>query len=297
MNRYKAIFFFLILTPTELLSQVSGYIFDSVDKNPIPFVNIWVQDENTGTTSDKKGFFEFNDSLIGKNLIVSSIGYERKAITIDKKILEIYLSPVVYKIPEISVKPQKKIELRVGRFKRSQIFRYASPGGPQIFARFFEYSDEYSLNPLISSIRIETLSSCEAIFNLRLLSLDEDGLPGKDILPENYLVKVKEGRRTSIIKDIEDRHIIFPKEGIFVAVEFLIIQENEYKYKYRNKETGEQLQITTYMPMIATLKSDSEKNGWVYRRGKWYKDLGKHDEEMGDENIGNILAVEITLTN
>jgi hypothetical protein len=49
--------------------------------------------------------------------------------------------------------------------------------------------------------------------------------------------------------------------------------------------------------MIGTLKSDSEKNGWVYRWGNWYKDLGKHEEEMGNENIGNILAVEITLTN
>jgi hypothetical protein len=297
MNKYKTFLFLFILTPIELVSQVKGYIYDSVDQNPIPFVNIWVQDENIGTTSNKSGYFEFRDSLIGKKLIISSIGYERKAFEIDKNILEIYLSPVVYTIPEISVKPKKKLEQKVGRFKRLQLFRYASPGSPQIFARYFAYSDEYSLTPLISSIRIETLSTCEAIFNLRFLSIGVDGLPGEDILPENHLVKVKEGKRTNIIKDISDRHILFPKQGLFVAVEFLIIEENVYRYKYKRKETGEILQITTYMPMIGTLKSDSEKNGWVYRWGNWYKDLGKHEEEMGNENIGNILAVEITLTN
>ncbi|HRW83962.1 MAG TPA: carboxypeptidase-like regulatory domain-containing protein [Bacteroidales bacterium] len=297
MNRYKSIIVFLVLTPAELLSQVNGYIFDSVDKNPIPFVNIWVQDENSGTTSDKKGFYEFENDLIGKNLVISSIGYERKIVTIDTNYLEIYLSPVTYSIPEINIQPKKNLEIRIGKYRKTQVNKYTSPMGPQIFARYFEFKEEYSLTPFISSIKLESFSKTEAIFNLRLLSVDSSGFPGNDILAENHLIKVREGRRSNQIKNLAYKHLVFPEEGMFVAVEFLIIKENEFKYKSKNTETGEISEGITYMPFLGVIKTDSEKEGWVYRWGKWYKDLGKSTEEMGDDNVGHFLAVEITLTN
>jgi len=298
MRKNQLLLIFLFLFPQiNLFPQVKGYIFDQNDLTPISFVNIWVKGENIGTTSNNAGFFLIKDTLSGKSLIFSSIGYEREILTVTDTILEVYLKPLTYSIPEVNIKPQKKAEKKIGEFKRSQLFRYSSPGGPQIFARHFDYKDEYSLTPFVSSIRIETFSTKEAVFNLRLFSTDSEGLPGRDILEENHLVKVKEGKKTNRISDLESKHIVFPQEGLFIAVEYLIIEQNEFLLKFKDKNTGKRMEKIIYMPFLGTIKSDSEKNGWVYRWGKWYKDLGKHDEEMGDENIGNILAVEITLTN
>jgi len=296
MGSFRYIYLIAFL-PATLSGQIIGRVADEKNRMPIPFVNIWVQDENSGTTSDKKGFYEFENDLIGKNLVISSIGYERKIVTIDTNYLEIYLSPVTYSIPEINIQPKKNLEIRIGKYRKTQVNKYTSPMGPQIFARYFEFKEEYSLTPFISSIKLESFSSTEAIFNLRLLSVDSSGFPGNDILAENHLIKVSEGRRSNQIKNLAYKHLVFPEEGMFVAVEFLIIKENEFRYKFKDKETKEVTELTSFMPFLGVIKTDSEKESWVYRWGKWYKDLGKSTEEMGDDNVGHFLAVEITLTN
>ena len=51
----KIILFFLF--STSLSAQIKGVVKDSITKEPIPYVSIWVENKDIGTTTDEKGYF------------------------------------------------------------------------------------------------------------------------------------------------------------------------------------------------------------------------------------------------
>ena len=59
-------------------AQVKGVVVDENDK-PISYVNIWVENENIGTTSEENGTFSIN-ATSDKNLIFSALGYDKKTV-------------------------------------------------------------------------------------------------------------------------------------------------------------------------------------------------------------------------
>lgn len=50
-------FIFLYLISCSLSAQIRGVVKDSISGEPIPFVNIWVENETVGTTSEADGTF------------------------------------------------------------------------------------------------------------------------------------------------------------------------------------------------------------------------------------------------
>ena len=80
-------YLFLILFSISFFSQTKGIVVDESGK-PIPYVNIWVENENIGTTSEENGAFSINVSD-NKYLIFSAIGYvtQRKISNILDKIV------------------------------------------------------------------------------------------------------------------------------------------------------------------------------------------------------------------
>ena len=64
-------------------SQLKGVVKDSISGQPIPYVNIWVENENIGTTSELDGTFTINTTS-DKVLVFSALGFESKKIKADK---------------------------------------------------------------------------------------------------------------------------------------------------------------------------------------------------------------------
>lgn len=58
-------------------------IIDSKTKEKIPYVNIWVENENIGTTSNEKGEFELKINNT-KIILFSAIGFETRKISSDQ---------------------------------------------------------------------------------------------------------------------------------------------------------------------------------------------------------------------
>jgi hypothetical protein len=57
----------LFLFSISLSAQIKGVVKDSLTGNPIPYVNIWIENENIGTTSEEDGSFLIdlkNDSVL-----------------------------------------------------------------------------------------------------------------------------------------------------------------------------------------------------------------------------------------
>jgi hypothetical protein len=50
---------FLLFVSSCMYSQIKGIVLDESNK-PIPYVNIWVENENIGTTSEENGSFSIH---------------------------------------------------------------------------------------------------------------------------------------------------------------------------------------------------------------------------------------------
>uniref|UniRef100_UPI003564D76A carboxypeptidase-like regulatory domain-containing protein n=1 Tax=Lutibacter sp. TaxID=1925666 RepID=UPI003564D76A len=119
MKKLLAITFLLI--SNSGFSQLKAIIINSETKEKIPYVNIWVENENIETTSNEKGEFklEINSTKI---IIFSAIGFETKKISSDliKETLE--LKPITTELNEVIINSKKLTqELILGEFQKSKV--------------------------------------------------------------------------------------------------------------------------------------------------------------------------------
>ena len=82
MNKFFQILFLLITTIVQ--SQITGIVKDTSGQ-PLPYVNIFIENTYKGTTSNEDGYFELNISKTGNHTVVFQfLGYK----TLQKKLLQ-----------------------------------------------------------------------------------------------------------------------------------------------------------------------------------------------------------------
>ena len=69
--------------------QLSGIVLeeDSVSGRPIPGVHVYVPKAGRGTTTNGMGFFSM-PVLVGDEIVVSSVGYQRQKFTVSESVSE-----------------------------------------------------------------------------------------------------------------------------------------------------------------------------------------------------------------
>lgn len=288
----------IIIAPFNLFSQINGVVIDKETGDPIEFSNIWIENEFIGTTSDFKGNFEFHDSLFNRNVIVSAIGYETKKFQLNKTSSIISLTPKSYEIQEVIVKPKKKKTKELGKFKTKKIEHYYSCGAkPWIAARYYKYDPRYKKTPFISHLEIMTISYTDtAIFGLRLLSVDENGKPGEDLLTKPLIVNPKKGKGITRV-DLSSFNLKIPREGFFVATEFYVIDKNLYEKEKYSGKTKEKIKVKDYGPLIGNILEKDYENSWVYIYGEWRKPFKINSPKRKYKNKYWNLAITVKLTN
>ena len=310
MNKF---FFFLFLS-FSFSAQTKGVVVDESGK-PIPYVNIWVENENIGTTSEENGEFSIADTE-NKTLVFSAIGFE----TLKAKLNEsgkVVLKSIAYQLDEVVI--QKRIgkdQIEIGKYKKRNINLYYGTATPQptIIAKFIASTEDIKTHPFIDNITFFSLSQInKAKIKIRFYEVAQDGSPGLDYSGDIIIVTVKNGKQNNSI-DLKDKNIIIPDSGLFIAFEWMIIEENKYTYKYTLDEENAKAQGgltdlkkkvykdgTQYEPSIGTIPSDLSTT-WQYAAGKWVSrkihnkvdlrgGLDKYDNKFGE------LAIKITLTN
>ena len=281
----------LFLTCFSITAQIKGFIVD--DKNqPIPYVNIWVENENIGTTSNEDGIFTINASN-DKILVFSAVGFETKKSKIsnnDRVVLKI----AIYNLSEIVItKSSRTKEIEIGNHKKS-FGSHLSGSVPWIYAKRFEFDTVYRKTPFLKNAVVLTKSKIKnATFKLRIFSVMENGFPGDDLLNENVVIVVKKGINKNII-DLSKYHLTFPVNGIFVAYEWMIIEQNKYFYDPYSKESSKE-KFITYAPAVMVNKVETE-NTFTYREGKWFSRKGFSLNEKSNKVVIE-PAINLTLTN
>ncbi len=295
----------LITSPLFALGQqtIKGTITDKNTNKPIPYVNIWIKNTNIGTTSSFKGVFTIKseNEFDTCRLVFSSVGYKDTSITISNLKHKIELSPINYNIEEVIVSPKKKKSLIVNDLSDAKI-----NGGiqndttPRIEGRYFPYKPKYEEFPYIEKILIYTHDMKRGILNLRLYSFDTTKVePIKELVSENIIVKTKVSifKTKPTVIDVSKYKIPFPKNGILVGVEWLIIPKNRYKVTYSYNNSKKKAIKILYSPCLS---ATIDKKGCVYtyKRGGWHKPSA-HPNIKGNKYSGTYWnpAISLILTN
>lgn len=297
----KLLLIIILLISNFCFTQIKAVIIDSETKERIQYVNIWIEDENIGTTSNENGEFTLDNSS-GKFLVLSRLGYENKRIEMTAFSDLILLNPKITELDEVvlkSIKEQR--ELVIGNFNDSDVgYYYASFDKPEIKARFFPFDSNYSNTPYLKKLKFRVYSNIRnAKFNVRLYSIGDNGEPNNPLYEKNIIGIVNKGMK-NIELDLSGLDIAFPENGLFVSYEWLIIADNVFKTSFPIKNSQKQVEKIMYEPKVGFLPSEKDENSWTYKDGKWGK-VDKFDETSNSPaqylNKFGLLAIEITLTN
>lgn len=108
----STIFLFLssILTYGQSHYVYEGFVCDSITKEPIPFVAIYVDGTTDGVLADDKGAFKVTTTKRPVTLRLSSMGYQKKVQSIPYagKNIVLKMVPVGVELNEVVVKPKKE---------------------------------------------------------------------------------------------------------------------------------------------------------------------------------------------
>lgn len=275
-----------------LFSQISGTVIDE-QNNPIPYVNIWVEGQNTGTTSQEDGTFiiNCNDDTI---LVFSAMGFETQKTALNKK-KEIVLKSNPFSLNEVVIDAlQFTKEIEIGEAKK--IYHSQLSGDkPWIYAKLFPFETLYNETPFIKKIVFYSNSEKNnAKLKIRVFQL-EDSIPTNDLIDEDIIVTVKKGIRKNII-DVSLHKLKIPKKGVVIGLEWLIIPENLYEFKYKDIDSKKILISPTYAPSLV-INFNDEPYSFTYSGGKWRQAKKHKTNNKPWDNKIMTPAINLILTN
>ena len=287
------LFIWFILISFSLSAQIKGVVVDESGK-PIPYVNIWVEGENIGTTSQEDGTFIIicNEEKV---LVFSAIGYENKKTALNN-IKQIVLKSKTFSLNEVVITTLKNSkELEIGGAKKIH-HTQLSGDKPWIYAKLFPFEAIYDETPFLKKIIFFSNSEKNnAKLKIRFFQL-EDSIPTNDLMEEDIIVTVKKGMRKNVI-DISKYKLRIPKNGVLVGLEWLIIPENFYEFKYTDGKTKKRIVTPNYAPSLVINYCD-ELNSFTYSSGMWRRARKyKLNNDKPWDNKTMTPAINLILTN
>lgn len=284
---------FLLLT-ISLSAQTKGVVKDSLTGQPIPYVNIWVEGENIGASSEENGEFIIYATPKSKNLIFSAIGFDKKIVKISES-KEVRLKSVEYLLDEVFLNNSKETkQIEIGKTNNS--ISQAFDNGPKIVAKFFPYKPYYKKTKYIKKVTILSDSRIEeATIKLHFYAVDSLGFPSNELLKKDLILKVKKG----VVKHaftISELNLTMPKSGLFVGFEKLLIEKNKLENEVTDLNSNTKKIQKTYYPLL--LYNFVERNfQFEYSGGKWNKQQKYNLDGSLGKMMVNEPAINLILSN
>jgi CarboxypepD_reg-like domain len=284
----------LLFLTCSLSAQIKGIVKDSLTGKPIPYVNIWVENENIGSTSEDNGTFLINTTANGKKLIFSTLGYEKKIIKAAEA-LEVNLKLTAYSLNEVVISKSigtKTVEIGKNKNEMYQAF----DNGPKIDTKFFPYISSYKKTKYLKQVSIYTDSRIEnAIIKIHLYEVDSNGSPGQELLDKDFVVTVKNGTRINRF-DLTNFNLKFPKTGLFVGFEKLMIEKNKVEKTITDSNTNLTQVQKTYFPFV--LYNYVERDfSYTFSGGKWNRQGNENNKDAAGKMMINEPVITLILSN
>ena len=285
-------YLFFILFSLSISAQTKGVVVDESGK-PIPYVNIWVENENIGTTSEENGAFSIPASA-NKNLIFSILGFEKRVIKASEA-SNVIMKAVSFQLDEVVIARHfetKKIE--IGQINNSVL--EAFDNGPRIDVKLFPYEAAYKKTKFIKKVSILTDSRIDnATVKIHFYKADANGFPGEELLTRDYIVTIQKG----VVRngfDLTDLNLKMPKTGLFIGFEKLLISKNKLEKTIVNSNTQKTSVQVIYYPLV--LYNYIERDYlFTFSGGKWSRQTGDKNQGSSDKIKVYEPAINLVLTN
>lgn len=288
----KSVFIFFFFLEMVGFAQVKGKVVDE-NNQPLPYVNILVENENIGTTSDLDGTFTLGIKE-EKTILFSILGFEKMKLK-SSQVSLVKMIPATYQLGEIAIGNKKETkQIEIG--KTENAIRQAFENGPRFDAKFFPYKSAYGKNKYIKKVSVYTESNIdEATVKIHFYDLDANGLPGDELIEKDFIAKVKKGSRMTQF-DVSRLNMIFPKNGLFVAIERLFIESNKFEKEVPASDPGKTKIQRTYYPLPFYNFVEREYT-YTFLGGKWTKEFKKDAEGLPVKTRVFEPAINLILTN
>jgi hypothetical protein len=285
-------YLFFILFSLSISAQTKGVVVDESGK-PISYVNIWVENENIGTTSEENGEFSIAASA-NKNLIFSILGFEKRIIKASDA-SNVIMKAVSFQLDEVVIARHfetKKIE--IGQINNSVL--EAFDNGPRIDVKFFPYEAAYKKTKFIKKVSILTDSRIDnATVKIHFYKADANGFPGEELLTRDYIVTIQKG----VVRngfDLTDLNLKMPKTGLFIGFEKLLISKNKLEKTIVNSNTQKTSIQLIYYPLV--LYNYVERDYlFTFSGGKWSRQTSDKNEGTSGKIKVYEPAINLVLTN
>ena len=207
---------------------IDGQIIDAQTKEPLPYVNIGLVDQNVGTVSDDQGFFEFevNPTQFDQAVLrFSMIGFETKEYSLidylNQELFFISMTEEVMALDEVMVSTKRtKFETKVLGNKTTSKIIYAS-FTTNLLGNEMGFIVRQRKRPMILkkfNISIVENDFIPLRFRLNFYKL-ENGLPSSTLLKENIIIETDVSSGV-VTKDLSPYEIVID-EDFFVAIEWI----------------------------------------------------------------------------
>jgi hypothetical protein len=291
--KQNRLFWLVLLLGFSLSAQIKGMVVDENDQ-PISYVNIAVENENSGTSSEENGTFIISVSE-SKNLVFSALWYEIKTVKAAQN-QKVILKANALKLDEVTVVPKRfeTRELEIGKVKNETY--QAFDNGPKIDAKFFPYYPKYKKTKYIKQVSILTDSEIEnASVKIHFYSVNPDGFPGEELLSKDFVVSVKKGVKKTLY-DVTELNLRMPKTGVFIGYEKLIIEKNKVEREIQDTNTNKVLIQKTYYPFM--LYNYVQRDFiFTFFGGKWNKQTKQDSNNPASKMMVYEASINLVLTN
>jgi hypothetical protein len=210
---------FILLIFQDLIAQFQ--IIDSITKKPIPFVIVTLTNKNIGTYSNEDGYFTFNELIKDDSLNFKHIGYTEKKIT-NSEISNnepIILSPRIIELKEVLISNKIKKDFEIGHLTLKSDASFGVTGIGDEIATLIEAPLQQGkiVKSLVFKIKKKKTNSLVRVH----VYTSKNGKPGDEIYIRDNLIVIDNKVKDIFSVDVIKNQIIFPKEGLFVSIEFI----------------------------------------------------------------------------
>lgn len=284
----KILYLYFIFQTIIIPAQTKVKITDAENQNSIPYATIIFKNSNTYKSAENDGTIEISKD---ENIVeIQAFGYETLKVHNFQNVYS--LKPIYKNINNLEIyKSQNTIHIRAGKIKK-EIFKQSlgSNSSNLIILNLFNYKSDYPKLTFIKKIRF--LSDVDykesATINI-VLYKNTEGKPSGEVW-ESFLVICKKGKNISELS-LENKNIVFPKEGIFIGFEWILNNENKYLLEKHDGRYQKEI-VTGINPQILTQKN-SETNIFV----KSKIEHNAKNQFKFPNNDNRSLSIELDLSN
>lgn len=249
--------------PALALAQFTkGTVTDSLTGKPVPYASIWLENEDISAMADSLGHYAIRTTNAGKTLVFSATGYKPKKVKLPETV-GLALQPIQFQ--ECPFRAPKTQTVTLGddyRIRHSDL-TFGSEGKPWMLARKFAPAAGLGKTPFLDRLMLYTdCHNNNMKLAVRFFEIAKDGGPGNELTNQRVIFRVDRGRENTTV-DLSGYNIRVPENGLFVAVSWLIIDQNVKKWYDKRP-----MQFRNYDPGVGAMPAD-ENSTWEYSGGRW----------------------------